>query len=113
MIKHKLLLVALIATSVLIPVAVVEAQGIRIELGDRPYYKHGPRYWAGDYEMIWVPGHRAGRRWIHGHYVRSESRRRHRSKRRNFDRRFEDRRDDRYDERRSDFREEIRESVRR
>ena len=111
MIKNKLLLVALVATSILIPAAVVEAQGIRIELGDRPYYNHGPRYWAGDYEMVWVPGHRSRstRRWIHGHYVRTENRRRHRSNRRHNERRFEDRRDDR----RSDLREEIRDSIRR
>ena len=25
----------------------VNAVGINIEVGDRPYYIHGPRYWAG------------------------------------------------------------------
>ena len=110
MIKHKLLLIALVATSILIPAAVAEAQGISISVGDRPYYSHGPRYWAGDYEMIWVPGHRSRvtRRWIHGHYIRTENRR-HRSHRRHDQRRFEDRRD----EGRDDIRTEIRESVRR
>ena len=107
MIKNKLLLIAIVATSILIPAAVVEAQGISISIGDRPYYNHGPRYWAGDYEMVWVPGHRSRvtRRWIHGHYVRTENRRRHRSNRR-FDerRRFEDRRDDRRIEYRDDYR---------
>jgi hypothetical protein len=107
MIKTKLLLVAIMATSILVPVA-VQAQGISIEIGDRPFYRHGPRYWAGDYEMIWVPGHRAGRRWIHGHYIRGESRRRHRSHRRHDRRQFEDRREDRRDDRRSEFRDDSR-----
>src|SRR6476469_5976186 len=73
MIKTKLLLIALVATSILVPAA-VRAQGISIELGDRPYYSHGPRYWAGDYEMIWVPGHRYHGGWTHGHYVRGHHR---------------------------------------
>ena len=99
MIKSKLLLIAIVATSLLVPAA-VRAQGISIELGDRPYYSHGPRYWAGDYQMIWVPGHRSesGRRWIHGHYIRSE--RRH-----HLNSRFDDRRyDDRQYENRDDYR---------
>ena len=70
MIKTKLLLIAMVATSILVPAA-VQAQGISIEIGDRPYYNHGARYWAGDYEMIWVPGHRYHSGWVHGHYVRS------------------------------------------
>ncbi len=96
MIKHKLLLVALLGASILIPIGAVQAQSISIEIGDRPYYRHGPRYWAGDYEMIWVPGHRSGRRWVHGHYIRGENRRHHRWNRRD-DRR--DHRDDRRDHR--------------
>src|SRR6476620_2854281 len=73
MIKTKLLLIAMVATSILVPAA-VRAQGISIELGDRPYYHHGPRYWSGNYEMIWVPGHRYHGGWVHGHYVRGEHR---------------------------------------
>jgi hypothetical protein len=73
MIKTKLLLIAIVATSILVPAA-VRAQGISIDIGDRPYYHHGPRYWAGDYEMIWVPGHRYHGGWVHGHYVRSQHR---------------------------------------
>ncbi|HSP45514.1 MAG TPA: hypothetical protein VLO30_05940 [Chthoniobacterales bacterium] len=75
MIKKLLLLVAIGVTSLTFG-GVVQAQGLRIELGDRPYYSHGPRYWAGEYEMMWVPGHWSdhGHHWIHGHYVRSESR---------------------------------------
>jgi hypothetical protein len=99
MIKTKLLLIALVATSLLVPAA-VRAQGISIEIGDRPYYSHGARYWAGDYEMIWVPGHRSesGRRWIHGHYIRGEHRRH------DLDRRHDDRQNDRQYENRDDNR---------
>lgn len=102
MIKTKLLLAALIATSILVPAA-VQAQGISIEIGDRPYYQHGPQYWAGDYQMIWVPGHRSeySHRWIHGHYVRGHSR--HHIYSRTDDRRYDDSRD----------REEYRDSNRR
>src|SRR6476619_6403793 len=96
MIKTKLLLIALVATSLLVPAA-VRAQGISIELGDRPYYSHGPRYWAGDYEMIWVPGHRYHGVWTHGHYVRGHSRHHNYNTRydetRRDDRRYDDRQD--------------------
>jgi len=100
MIKTKLLLIAMVATSILVPAA-VRAQGISIEIGDRPYYSHGARYWAGDYEMIWIPGHRNYRGWVHGHYVRGQHR--HHLNARLDDRRFDDRRD----------REEYRDSERR
>jgi hypothetical protein len=95
--KKILLLVAIGVTSLTFGSA-VQAQGIRIELGDRPFYSHGPRYWEGDYEMIWVAGHWSdhGHHWIHGHYRRGEHRR--------HDRRFDDRRDDR----RNEFRDENR-----
>jgi hypothetical protein len=74
MIKNKLLLVAIIATSILIPAA-LRADGVSIQIGDRPFYSHGPRYWDGDYAMIWVPGHMSsGHHWIHGQYVRGEHR---------------------------------------
>ena len=75
MITKKLLLVALAATSIIFPTA-LPAQEFRIELGDRPYYRHGPRYWEGDYEMVWVPGHWSEHHhWIHGHYNRGHHRR--------------------------------------
>jgi hypothetical protein len=104
MITKKLLLVATLAASVLLP-ATVPAQTFSIEIGDRPYYRHGARYWAGDWEMIWVPGHwsRHRRQWVHGHYVRGEHRRHHRWDRRDDRRdRWEDRRDDGRDYRRDD-----------
>lgn len=83
MIKSKLLLVA-IAMSIFLPAA-VRADGISIQIGDRPFYNHGARYWNGDYQMIWVSGHmsRSGH-WIHGHYVRGEQRR-HQDQGRRFD----------------------------
>jgi hypothetical protein len=85
MIQTKLLLLAIVATSILVPAA-VRAQGISIEIGDRPFYSHGARYWAGDYEMIWVPGHRSRDGWVHGHYVRGQHRHQ-------FNNRLDDRRD--------------------
>lgn len=101
MITKKLLLVATLAASVLLP-ATVPAQSFSIVIGDRPYYRHGPRYWAGDYEMIWVPGHREGRYWVHGHYLRGEHRRRNWDRRYDRQDRWEDRRDDTRDYRRDD-----------
>ncbi len=73
-IKSKFLLIAALAVSSVIPPA-AEALDFRIELGDRGYYTHGARYYRGDWEYIWVPGHRVGRRWTHGYYRRGERRR--------------------------------------
>ena len=103
MIKNKLLLVAVVAASILLPVA-VRAQAIRIELGDRPFFNHGPRYWAGESEMIWVPGHWSGHghHWIHGHYIRGQHRRH------DLDRRYDDRRDYRQDDPRIEYRDDYR-----
>ncbi|MFZ1219196.1 MAG: hypothetical protein WAO00_07880 [Chthoniobacterales bacterium] len=77
MIKKLLLLVA-IATSFTFGAA-LKAQGLRIEIGDKPYYSHGPRYWEGEWEMIWVPGHWSehGHHWVHGHYKRGVHRHHH------------------------------------
>jgi hypothetical protein len=48
------------------------AVSISIDVGDRPYYSHGPGYWSGHVYYVWVPGHWAWRNhhkvWIHGHY---------------------------------------------
>ena len=48
----------------------VNAIGINIDVGDRPYYVHGPRYWSGGAYWCWIPGHwsRHHTVWIHGHY---------------------------------------------
>ena len=92
MITKKLLLAALAATSIIFP-ATVPAQSFSIEIGDRPYYSHGPRYWAGDYEMTWVPGHWSHHheQWVHGHYVRGQHRRH------DWDRHHDNRHDEHYD----------------
>ena len=73
MIKNKILLVACLAVSIMLP-RIVSADHIVVEIGDRPYYTHGERYWNGDWEMIWVPGHWSehGHHWVHGHYRKGE-----------------------------------------
>ena len=74
MIKKTLLLLVAIVAGVLLPAA-VRADGISIQIGDRPFYTHGARYWDSDYEMVWVPGHMSRHgHWIHGQYVRGEHR---------------------------------------
>ena len=73
MIKSKLLLAAILVTSILLPAA-VRASTIDIQVGDRPYYNHGPHYWQGDYQMVWTPGHMHNGHWVHGQYVRGEHR---------------------------------------
>jgi len=85
MITKKLLLSAIAATS-LLPFS-LPAQELRIEMGDRPYYTHGARYWSSGTEMVWVPGHWSENRhhWVHGHYMRTH--RRHDWDRRDWDHR--------------------------
>jgi hypothetical protein len=71
--KLSLLLAALVCTSGIFTTP-ASAIGVSIAIGDRPYYVHGPGYWAGRVYYVWVPGHWAWRHhhrvWIHGHYVR-------------------------------------------
>jgi hypothetical protein len=49
------------------------AISLNIEIGDQPYYLHGPGYWSGGVYYIWVPGHwerhRHHRVWVHGYYI--------------------------------------------
>lgn len=72
------MLVALVVAGLNFGAARTATAGISIELGDRPYYSHGPRYWEGEYEMIWIPGHWSdGHHWVHGHYRRGEHRHHH------------------------------------
>ncbi|HMJ05726.1 MAG TPA: hypothetical protein VK474_05675 [Chthoniobacterales bacterium] len=72
---HKLCLIVLLAISALLLAPTVGAQGISIEIGDRPYYTHGASYWDGGVEYYWVPGHRGRHhRWVRGHYVGRGSR---------------------------------------
>ena len=71
-IKGKLLLVAITAVSLGLPMA-IRADEVRVEVGDRPYYTHGPRYWEKDYEMVWTPGHwDEHHSWVHGFYKKGE-----------------------------------------
>lgn len=48
------------------------AVGVYISAGDRPYYSHGPYYYAGPRRYVWYPGHWAWRHhtriWVHGYY---------------------------------------------
>jgi hypothetical protein len=60
-------------SGMLTPIA--DAISLNIEIGDRPYYIHGPGYWVGGVYWVWIPGHwdgwRHGHRiWVHGHYAR-------------------------------------------
>jgi hypothetical protein len=46
---------------------------VNVEVGDRPYYIHGPGYYVGRVYWVWIPGHWGWRHhhrfWIHGHYA--------------------------------------------
>lgn len=76
MIKNKFILTLVVAAGVILPTA-AQALDFHIDVGDRGYYTHGARYYRGDYEYVWVPGHREGRHWVHGYYRRGERRHRH------------------------------------
>src|SRR5439155_1331952 len=39
---------------------------VTVEVGDRPYYTRGPGYYVGPSYYVWVPGHWA---WRHHHRV--------------------------------------------
>ncbi len=72
--KGKLLLVAITVASIILPSA-VRADEVKIEVGDKPYYTHGARYWDHDYEMVWAPGHwDEHHHWVHGAYNKGEHR---------------------------------------
>lgn len=70
--KTKLVLLVAAVVS-LMGAAPVNAVIVNVAVGDRPYYVHGPGYWAGPRYYLWVPGHWGWRHhrqvWIHGHYV--------------------------------------------
>src|SRR5438876_6068997 len=42
---------------------------VTVAVGDRPYYTHGPGYWAGRTYYGWRPGHLRRGVWIRGHRV--------------------------------------------
>jgi hypothetical protein len=67
------LFVALLCAAPIAAPVTARAAGVFIEVGDRPYYTHGPWYWGPRRErLVWIPGHwgRHHRVWIHGHYAR-------------------------------------------
>jgi hypothetical protein len=70
--KKTALLIAALAfmSGMLAPVA--NAISLDINVGDRPYYGHGPGYWNGGVYYVWAPGHWEWRHhhryWVHGHY---------------------------------------------
>jgi hypothetical protein len=72
--KYKLALLLAVLVS-LIGGAPTPAKGagVFIEVGDRPYYNHGPRYWRDHRRYEWIPGHWVWRHhhryWVHGHYA--------------------------------------------
>ena len=72
--KYKLavLLAALLCAGAIAPTP-SQAIGFSIEIGDRPYYRHGPWYWNNGARWYWIPGHWAWRHhhrfWVHGHYA--------------------------------------------
>jgi WXXGXW repeat (2 copies) len=62
----------LAAVASLIPLAPAKGVVVSVAVGDRPYYVHGPWYYAGHRRYVWIPGHWGWRHhrqvWIHGHY---------------------------------------------
>ncbi len=73
--KYKLavLLAALICAGGVMAPKTAEAIRFNIEIGDRPYYTHGPWYWNNGARWYWIPGHWSWRHhrhvWIPGHYA--------------------------------------------
>jgi len=68
--KLALILAAVLGMSGIVATT-VDAISINIDVGDQPYYVHGPGYWVNGVYWVWVPGHWGPHhRWIHGHYVR-------------------------------------------
>jgi hypothetical protein len=70
--KLAVLLAALLCAGALAPIT-SQAIGFSIEIGDRPYYSHGPWYWHHGVRYYWVPGHWGWHHhhkvWIPGHYL--------------------------------------------
>jgi hypothetical protein len=65
--KLVLLLIAVLSIS-----GVAQAVSLNIEVGDQPYYIHGPGYWDQGVYWVWVPGHWNHNHtvFVHGHYRR-------------------------------------------
>ena len=63
--KLAVYLLALVCAGAVTPTSSFGAHVV-IEIGDRPYYRHGAWYWDSGVRWYWVPGHW---RWHHGHHV--------------------------------------------
>ena len=64
----KALLIALVAVAAGVSAPLASAVSLNIEVGDQPYYVHGPGYWEGNAYYVWVPGHWIGRVWVPAHW---------------------------------------------
>jgi hypothetical protein len=64
---------ALLLTAAAVAPTADASVAVSIAVGDRPYYVHGPAYYAGPVHYVWVPGHHVWRHhhrvWVHGFYV--------------------------------------------
>jgi hypothetical protein len=73
--KYKLavLLAALLCAGGVVAPTTARALSFNVEVGDRPYYNHGPWYWNHGARWYWIPGHWGWRYhhrvWIRGHYA--------------------------------------------
>ena len=70
--KLALLFAVLLGASGIVSMT-ANAISLNIEVGDQPYYLHGPGYWSDGVYYVWVPGHweRHHHRhvWVHGYYI--------------------------------------------
>jgi hypothetical protein len=70
----KLILAAVLGISTIMA-STANALILNVEVGDKPYFIHGERYWGSDGAYwCWAPGHWNRRHtvFIHGHYRRCE-----------------------------------------
>ena len=69
----RIMVVATVAVRIIRPYYGGYPGSVTVEVGDRPYYRHGAGYYVGRTYYVWKPGHWAARHgqrvWIHGHYV--------------------------------------------
>lgn len=69
MIKKTAVLFTALAVMSGISAPVAKALSFSINIGDQPYYSHGPGYWSQGVYYAWVPGYdNKNNVWVHGHY---------------------------------------------
>ena len=70
--KKTALVIAVLAVMSGIFAPAAKAISLSINVGDQPYYTHGPGYWSRGVYYVWVPGHSTWRNhhkvWVAGHY---------------------------------------------